>query len=99
MIDLSKEFFHILRDDDIIEWETNLPNDQHGDQAFEYDFDGSQERKWEEYIKDLEDKGIRGNLEYRKWSMIRDINLDGPIDKEIATYPLSSYKMIIQDYE
>jgi hypothetical protein len=95
-LDLSKPFFKTYREGDLIITEINSSNDSIGDFAFEWDIDGSQRKHWEEYIKDLEEKGIRGELTYRKLIMSYDPALDKTdFDKE---YPLSQYKMIILDY-
>ncbi len=98
MKDLTKPFFNILPEHDgLIEWETNLPNDTIGDQAFEYDYDGSERKKWEEYVEELERKGEKGKLVYHKWIMQKNNMLDNSDFQKETSYPLESYKLEILD--
>lgn len=96
-LDLSKPFFrtHLEGKDLIVE--SNMPNDQHGDFAFEWDLDGSQRAKWEAYVKELEANGTKGQLTYTKWRMEYNEEWDGPLEKAV-TPPLSSYTMLIVDF-
>lgn len=97
-MDLSKPFFRILPEvDGIISWESNAPNDQHGNFAFDRDDDGSRYEKWKAYIAELDALGTRGNLVYQKYSMKRDPIWDREKDHAIETSPLSSYRMVIFD--
>lgn len=97
-MDLSKPFFRMLPEEDgVIGWESNQPNDQHGDFAFEWDIDGSKRREWDEYVADLEAKGVRGNLVYSKWVLQKNEAFDNSSLKE-TFYPLESYKMVIHDF-
>lgn len=94
--DLTKPFVHTYREGEYTVIETNLPNDTCGDFAFEWDIDGSQRRKWEEYLKDLEEKGIRGKLVHKKMKMLYNPVFDE--QPELSPLPLSSYEMKIVDF-
>jgi hypothetical protein len=93
--DLSKPFVKTYREGKWLIVETNLPNDTIGDLAFEYDVDGSQRAKWEQYLKELDEKGTRGQLVYQVWEWLYEERWDGKIEKK--TYPLESYSFIILD--
>lgn len=95
--DLSKPFVNIFREGEDIVLEMNSPNDQIGDFAFEWDIDGSQRKRWEEYLQNLERKGIRGELSFKRLVMKYNPAFDNSDAK--SEYPLSSYKMIIYNHE
>mgnify|MGYP003508866664 CR=1 FL=1 len=93
---MEKEYIKIYKEGNNTIMETLLPNDQHGDFAFEWDIDGSRRKAWDEHMKDLERKGTRGDLVYTKWTIPYDPLLD---ESDLqGNYPLESYKMIIEDY-
>lgn len=94
--DLSKPFVHTYEDEDNIIIELNSPNDQIGDFAFEWDLDGSARKRWEEYLEELDRKGIRGQLQLKKIVMRRNPAFDGPYPP--TETKLEDYKFIIEDY-
>lgn len=94
-IDLSKPFVKSYTEGEFYVLETNLPNDSIGDFAFEWDIDGSQRKDWEKYLKELEEKGIRGNLRHQKLKWLHDDVFDkSDLQKEFS---LQSYKFLILD--
>lgn len=95
-LDLSKPFVKVYREDNNTVIESNLPNDQIGDFAFEWDEDGSQRKAWEDYLEGLERLGIKGNLAYNKTVMLYNEALDEP--SNFNNQPLTSYKLQIVDY-
>lgn len=96
-LDLSKPFIKVIREDDTsITYGVNSPNDQVGDQAFEWDLDGSQRKRWEEYLKELDEKGILGDLSYIELTLQKNEAFD-IVKPLLQEYPIESYKFIILD--
>lgn len=97
-LDLTKSFciVHPVKDGWIV-MESNLPNDQIGDFAFEYDFDGSHRRQWAIYLAKLLAAGTLGDLVYRKFVFRYNPAFDGKIHNTIVNYPLSSYRFLMLD--
>jgi hypothetical protein len=97
--DFTKPFHRVYEETETsITYEINQPNDTIGDQAFEWDIDGSERRKWEEHLQMLEDKGIRGMLAYSRITFIKNPAFDNMRYiagcDPVQNYPLSSYKLI-----
>lgn len=93
--DLTKPFLKIYREGNFTVVESNQPNDQHGDQAFEYDFDGSQKKRWDAYIEQLEKEDRRGDLVHITTKFINNPIFDNKPMSHV--HPLESYSMIILD--
>jgi hypothetical protein len=95
-LDKSKPFFEIVDVDGLkVTYGVNMPNDTIGDQAFEWDLDGSRRARWEAYIKKLEEEGKLGDLEYREYTFHHNPTYDE--SNVVRAYPLSSYRMLILD--
>lgn len=94
-LDLSKPFVKVYREGQNTVIESNLPNDQVGDFAFEWDEDGSERKAWENYLEGLERLGIKGKLAYNKTVMTYNPALDEP--SNFTNQPLSSYSLKILD--
>lgn len=93
--DLTKPFFKTYREGNFTVVESNQPNDQHGDQAFEYDFDGSQRKRWDAYIEQLEKEGRRGDLVHQVYKFMDNPAFDNqPMNHD---HPLESYSMVLID--
>lgn len=92
-MDLTKEFVKVHKEKDRLILEINQPNDVIGDFAFEWDIDGSQRKRWQNHLKELEESGTLGDLVYRKIDMLYCPALD---DSNI-TFKKSSVEFIIFD--
>jgi hypothetical protein len=75
---LSQPFVESYREGDMIHLVSNIPNDTIGDFAFEWDFDGSERRKWQAHIEDLRAKGTLGDLQLITLSARYNPVLDTP---------------------
>lgn len=94
--DFSKPFVEIYREGDWIILESNLPNNQIGDFAFEWDVDGSSSKRWKEHLEQLEKEGRLGDLVYRKLSMKWNEQFDS---SNLNIYPFESYEFRIIDFQ
>ena len=65
--------------------ESLQPNDQLGDLAFEWDLDGSQRRKWEEYLRGLSEKGTLGDLVFQRTEFVNNPELDEVKEKNLSS--------------
>ena len=77
--DMSVQWVDTYREGSMTIMESNMPNDTIGDQAFEYDYDGVERKKWQEYLEELDRKGTRGDLVYHKMSMMYNPALELPV--------------------
>lgn len=89
---LDEPFFISERNGDDLIAHSNAPNDSLGDHAFEWDLDGSQRAKWDEYVKELEEAGVRGDLVYITIHMRYNPIFDAPA--LFSSKPLESYKLM-----
>ncbi len=92
--DMSKQWVKTYRVGEDMVMESNMPNDTIGDWAFEYDYGGVERKKWQEYVEDLERKGIRGQLVHQKMIWKYNPVLDDPNPMPAN---LSSYQFIVFD--
>lgn len=95
-LDLSKPFVKVYKEGKNTVLEMNTPNNEIGDFAFEYDFDGSDRESWHKHLKELEAAGTLGDLTYKKATFEYNELLDGNSDL-IKKMPLTSYSFLILD--
>lgn len=92
-LDLTKEFFITCTDGDFHVAHVNLPNNTIGDQAFEWDNDGSQRAAWEARMEELKKNGIYGDLEYMQIKMKHNPIFDNP-QTFAGAGPFESYSLM-----
>jgi hypothetical protein len=66
----------------------------HGDQAFEWDLDGSEAKAWAEQVQKWKDEGIYGSQQECTWTVMKHPLFDDPIPVK-PEVQRESYRMVI----
>lgn len=65
-----------------------------GDQAFEWDLDGSEAKAWAEQVQKWKDEGIYGSQQECTWTVMKNPLFDDPVKPKVQK---ESYRMVILD--
>ena len=67
----------------------------HGDQAFEWDLDGSEAKAWSEQIQRWKDEGVYGSQQECTWTIMKHPLFNDVMNKYKEPKKLESYRMVI----